>query len=173
MNLTANEVISWKLGQGSLGFRPQHQDFIKIHGGAWKFNKFSRVAGTEGVMIAGEFGHPVSEKGVPRIYALFLTSRTTVATEPISIRVIKLAATNLGAPFATACQLAMDRQPNTAQSITHVAKAAHLANPSPFPSRIPQAIESPPNVDPVIRAVTAAAGFDAYPASPQIKRKNP
>lgn len=119
------------------------------------------------------FGNLADGKLRLRIHAFLAMSRATVATDPTNISVIKLAAIHLGAPLATACQLMIERQPNTPQSIKQVTRAAHFANPKPLPSKIPQAIESPPKTAPEIRAVTAAAGFEAKPASPQMKRKIP
>lgn len=86
---------------------------------------------------------------------------TTVAIDPTNINVIKLAASSLGLPLATACQLTVERQPNTPHNITQVTSAPHLASPSPLPSKIPQATDSPPNSEPDMRAVAAVVGLEA------------
>jgi hypothetical protein len=107
------------------------------------------------------------------LYAFLRSNRATVASDPRSIRVIKLAAISLGAPLATAFQLMNDRQLKTPQSMMHVPRAAHLANLTPLPTRIPHTTDSPPKVAPEINAVAAALGFEAKPVSPQTKRKIP
>ena len=75
-------------------------------------------------------------------------SLPTVAMDPMSISVIRLAAKTLGAPSATACQLTTERQPKTPQSIKVIASAIHLAKLNPLARRSPQTTERPPKREP-------------------------
>lgn len=77
-----------------------------------------------------------------------MTSLATVASEPRSMRVMRLAAKAFGSPSANFCQLAKERHEKTTQSSRVVTRAAHLAKPRPLPSSKPQTTERPPKTEP-------------------------
>ena len=82
-------------------------------------------------------------------------------TEATNIAVIREAAKTLGSPSATACQLTIERQLKAAQSISVVRSAAIKAKSRPpFSIQKPQTALRMPKVEPDMRAVFAAAGFD-------------
>lgn len=81
------------------------------------------------------------------------TSKPSIASEAVPIRVIKIAAVSFAdAPLANAIQLTVARHEKTKTSSDVVATAAHRLQPIPRDISQPQSIESAPNVPPDIKA---------------------
>lgn len=85
---------------------------------------------------------------------------TSVAREPMSMRVMSEAAKCFGSSAMTFCQEMVARMEKVTASRRVVARAAQRAHARPFSRRKPQSAERPPKSEPEMRAVFAAAGFD-------------